>query len=205
MARSQLVRSLLIAALMLGCFAWPAAVQACSCRIPDNPASGLRKSEAVFIGTVVGAVDLSQNQSWWNQLQRWLWGGASTSQSYDMRYTFVVQSAWKGLTTTEAIIYANSDRPGNCGLNFDLGARYLVYATTARSSHGELATSICTRTNVINNRGADLAYLANQPTLALTPAPPAAILWLSLCAILLVLVMLGSGGFFVFRRRGLKR
>ena len=46
---------------------------------------------------------------------------------------------------------------GDCGYEFGLGGKYLIYAH--REKDGSLTTSICTRTQKVSDAGADLAYL----------------------------------------------
>jgi hypothetical protein len=48
---------------------------------------------------------------------------------------------------------------GDCGVNFQVGETYLVYADDDEES-GILATGICTRTRRLTDAGEDLAYLA---------------------------------------------
>ena len=46
---------------------------------------------------------------------------------------------------------------GDCGYEFGLGGKYLIYAH--REKDGSLTTSICTRTQKVSDAAADLAYL----------------------------------------------
>lgn len=181
---------LLGCALVLGLFAQPAPAHACSCVMPDPPAPAFTHTDAVFIGTTVGAFDLKKGPSWLDELQRWL-GGSVMPIVYGMGYTFSVQAAWKGVTTTEVLVHTGYGG-GDCGLPFGMGQRYVIYAY--QSSQGHLETNICTRTAEYSHASSDLAYLTTLPTLTLTPVVPASTPWVGFCLGGLVVGLLGLGG-----------
>lgn len=181
-----------LCALTLSLFAWPARTHACSCAPPNPPATAVARADAVFAGTVIRVADASLI----NQLQHWF-NWASGPTYYSAQYTFAVQSSWKGVATTEATLLASGSM---CAAFFALNQSYLVYAYQAPD--GKLSSGICDRTSILNSNSVapDLAYLATQPTLTLTPASPTFMPWLGLCAGALVVVLSMGGGVWVFRR-----
>ncbi|HUB81743.1 MAG TPA: carboxypeptidase-like regulatory domain-containing protein [Bryobacteraceae bacterium] len=48
---------------------------------------------------------------------------------------------------------------GDCGVNFQMGETYLVYAASDEESSGSIMTDACTRTRRLSDAGDDLAYL----------------------------------------------
>jgi hypothetical protein len=50
---------------------------------------------------------------------------------------------------------------GDCGFGFEVGERYLVYAS--RRESGELTTGICSRTNLLAKAAGDVAFLRSMP------------------------------------------
>src|SRR5438093_9468521 len=119
------------------------------------------QAKAVFWGTTTGKADIS---GWWWRL-RWVFGLAPST--HGMQYTFAVQTSWKGVTTTEVTVITGYGR-GDCGVVFDMGQQYVIYAFGRRD--GGLGTNICTRTAKAAHGSRDLSYLRTLPALPLQPA-----------------------------------
>jgi hypothetical protein len=94
---------------------------ACLCGEPPPPIEAYKSAAAVFIGTVVS--------------------GRLEGDS-GRRYEFRVEESLKGKLTDNLEIFTGRGG-GDCGYNFEIGKKYLVYAG---SSQEKLGTSICTRT-----------------------------------------------------------
>ena len=164
---------LLAVGLLLSMFVWPETASACSCWVPDNPADGFSRADAVFVG-VPYASDRSFRHSVWLALpnsvvnalpeviERQRNRAYLLSAGSATRYTFQVDRAWKGLEEPEIEILTLSVF-GGCGEYFSLGNTYLVYAQLYEN---ELMTSICHRTGSINSPDVqqDLAFLENMPS-----------------------------------------
>lgn len=65
---------------------------------------------------------------------------------------FIVWSVWKGAVVGEKIV-RTAENSAMCGFNFEVGKKYLVYAS---GESANLQTNICTRTSAQN---ADEKYL----------------------------------------------
>lgn len=73
------------------------------------------------------------------------------------RVTFDVKEAWKGISGGSAAVYGQG--PGaSCGINFDEGRSYLVYAYRS-NGESSLQTDSCTATKPLENADADLRVL----------------------------------------------
>ena len=130
--------------------AWPVSVivvlwflgipgaQACSCLQSPAPDEELKRSDAVFQGTVVGfetqgepeAVKLDESQ-----LGKFYRSGR--------RATFRVWTVWKGPRQQELVVLTG-EGGGDCGFDFIIGHEYLVYADKGPS--GTYHVGICGRT-----------------------------------------------------------
>lgn len=170
MARSEsLFRFILVLSLFLSYLSVavrPAA--ACFCLLPPEFEADYAISDAVFTGRVIDvewgrrsllfnnrityaiAPKLAAKMFWRNNLRR---------------VEFEVNQAWKGVETTTVIVRTGRGG-GDCGMGFDPGREYLVYA---REFEGMLLTSVCSRTAGVTAFQAtqDLTTLAGEPTLPL--------------------------------------
>jgi hypothetical protein len=175
--------------LLLG-FA-PRPAYACSCAggtgpVPDQVRAELQSSSMVFSGRVVGIEDRQSGVS----VLGFLFGGAT----YGRAVTFEVAAVWKGTPRSRVVVHTGWGG-GDCGVGFQVGESYLVYAGEAQD---ELRTSICTRTADLTYAQADLAVLGpgTVPSPSLSPW-----LWVAVTCLGPLLVLLGVGLFVFVRRR----
>jgi hypothetical protein len=117
-----LIRPLVFTSLLsLGGGGWEKLANACLCLEPPPPIEAYKSSSAVFIGTVVSG-----------RLE-----GDSAR-----RYEFRVEESLKGKLNDNVEVFTGRGG-GDCGYNFEIGGKYLVYAGNFQE---KLGTSICTRT-----------------------------------------------------------
>jgi hypothetical protein len=72
-------------------------------------------------------------------------------------FIFRIDEAFRGVKTAEIEVRTGMGG-GDCGYNFKLGERYLVYASFD-AANGFYGTSICTRTRPVSDAGEDLDYI----------------------------------------------
>lgn len=120
---------------------------ACSCIMPATPQESLQDSPAVFMGTVVDIYEPTLLDS---------------TASENVRVTFNVSKAWKGIETKEVTV-RTAYSSASCGYEFEEGKDYIVY-TYGASDY--LRVSLCSRTAPLESAGADLVELGegNIPT-----------------------------------------
>ncbi len=118
-------------------------VYACSCARPQTVEAQFSRSEAVFAGR---ALDVKE--------QRTLNGSMTKSALFE------VSRIWKGGPESQIIIHTGSGG-GDCGINFENGKDYLVYAqpSTMYGDKELLVTIICDRTVALDQAQEDLAVL----------------------------------------------
>ncbi len=106
---------------------------ACSCAPSPGPKEELRTSEAVFWDEAVNV-----------ETQR--------SFAEDMGpVTFDVKQSWKGELQDSAVVYGQGSGM-ICGLNFEEGKSYLVYAyDSGTGEDGSLETNLCTSTSPLSD------------------------------------------------------
>ena len=134
----------------------PTCVFACSCLPPGPPEDALADAAAVFSGRVTAVS-----------------APADAGGSMPVQVTFAVARSWKGVDRP-AIVVNTPASSASCGVNFEKGQEYLVYALR---SEGRLETNLCSRTTQLGAAGADLAVLgAGSPPggAGMTPTLPAA-------------------------------
>ena len=121
----------------------PLEASACSCVMPPPPEDALNEADAVFSGEVV---EVDENRK--------LLGG-----SYGKTVHFKVDETWKGIDEPEIAITTGLGG-GDCGISFEKGQKYLVYASASNMYvPGTLSTTICHRTTELANAAADLNAL----------------------------------------------
>lgn len=127
----------------------PCTAFACSCAQPGPPDEALNDATAVFAGRVVSVVEAPR-------------GGQGLPISRQVRLE--VSQLWKGPDAT-LIEVVTGQGDGDCGIGFQAGSEYLVYARTA---DGFLYTGLCSRTARLDAAGADLAALGagSAPTVS---------------------------------------
>lgn len=118
-------------------------VYACSCAQPQTVKDQFSRSEAVFSGKVLEVKE-----------QKNVNGSMTKAALFD------VSRIWKGGTESQIIIHTGSGG-GDCGINFEKGKEYLVYAAPSSMYGGKelLVTIICDRTVALNQSQEDLAVL----------------------------------------------
>lgn len=120
---------------------------ACSCALPPDALTARDQSDAVFSGKVLDvkeAIDWSDFMPFTKPIRM------------QLEVILEVQSTWKGVTTSQVEINTAPNGAG-CGVDFQPGKVYLVYA-----SYGEdngLFTHLCTRTSELANASDDLLAL----------------------------------------------
>jgi hypothetical protein len=77
--------------------------------------------------------------------------------------TMRVQERWRGLQGAREVVVATGAGGGDCGFQFETNQTYLVYANQSVQT-GRYETGICSRTALIDEAAADLAYLQGIET-----------------------------------------
>lgn len=115
---------------------------ACSCVMPPPPEDALNDSHAVFSGEVIDVVD-----------------NKGIINGYGKSIYFKVDKSWKGIDQAEVrVTTGNND--GDCGIPFEKGQTYLVYATASDMYvKNTLSTTICHRTMELSDATEDLNAL----------------------------------------------
>ena len=146
------MRYLIVVVAVLGWFGLTSSpAQACSCFPVGPPCQAYGSAAAVFAGTAVSMRRV---------------GPGDPQAEHNVRvFKFSVDQTYLGVEGTEIEIHTGANG-GDCGYDFTIGERYLVYATVYEK---KLATSICTRTKPFAKASEDLAFLGN-----LSSAPPGA-------------------------------
>jgi hypothetical protein len=155
MPRSHLVA--VVAALAV-LFALPQTCFACSCIAPPPPTEAAADAVAVFQGEVIRVEQVR---------------GATGAEH--RRVTLRVSKVWKGTITAETIVYTGSG-DANCGIAFQQGTEYVIYANASNGTDfwgtpaNSLVTGLCDRTRPVAEAADDLAALGpGQPP---TPSLP---------------------------------
>lgn len=119
---------------------------ACSCGGGGAPCESFGTAAAVFAGAVIGVRE--------NPPPKKIDRNAADSLP-PFVYKFSVQQAYSGVANAEVEVFTGRGG-GDCGYDFKVGQRYLVYAYLYK---GKLTTSICTRTRPFSEATEDLAFL----------------------------------------------
>ena len=127
---------------------------ACTCAAAATPCEGFGTAAAVFVGTVTGVRDTARAQAKdINERRKQEDSGESDWAS--MTFKFSVEQAYLGVAGSEVEIFTGRGA-GDCGVSFQTGQRYLVYANRYKD---KLTTSICMRTKPFNQATEDIAFL----------------------------------------------
>ena len=128
-------------------------VNACSCAGPGPPCESFGSADAVFAGTVVSVRENKRT----SQPER------GNVDWHPVAFKFSVEHPYLGVTGAEIEVFTGQGG-GDCGYQFKVGRRYLVYAYRYEN---KLSTGICTRTKPFETGSEDLAFLG---TLSSTPS-----------------------------------
>ncbi len=126
---------------------------ACSCNKALSIKKSFKQSEAVFIGTVE-SVQLYEGT-------KEVIGSDSLAGFYHREVKFNVTKWFKGTEQNVQFIYTGVGG-SDCGRNFQTGKEYLVYAKPGGlfiELQSKLQTSICDRTQILNEFSKDLDKL----------------------------------------------
>lgn len=117
---------------------------ACSCAGTGDAEEELRRSDAVFSGEVVEVGELSTAGQ----------GPMDPGMPFLAPVTFDVKGAWKGVTGDSVVVHGQG--PGvSCGLNFEPGETYLVFAGgSGEDGGGKLQTDLCSATRLASEETA---------------------------------------------------
>jgi hypothetical protein len=126
-------------------------VNACTCGGSGTPCESFGSADAVFVGTPVSFRDNQRKES---DREDFNWTPRA--------FKFSVEQAYLGVAGTE-IEVSTGYGGGDCGYQFKLGQRYLVYAYRYKD---RLNTGICTRTKPFTSANEDLAFLGTLPSAA---------------------------------------
>jgi hypothetical protein len=124
---------------------------ACSCMSSGPPCQAYFQSDAVFVGTVE-AMTIRQTPL-----------DGLPDRLVDRRVVHVaIERAARGVTGAAVDLWTGMGG-GDCGFDFKVGERYVIYAS--RHPDGSLSTGICSRTRLLTAPEAaeDLAYLSAVP------------------------------------------
>ena len=122
----------------------PAAVaDACSCAMPGPPCQSAWSADTVFSGVVLSIDGYDRPESGRVNVVR-----------------IEVERPFRNVPSAMVEVETGSGG-GDCGYRFQVGRRYVVYATKLETAG--LATSICTRTKPVEQADEDLRYLATVP------------------------------------------
>lgn len=125
-------------ALLLAAPAW---AWACSCAMPgERVCSRAWSAPVVFVGTVTGEAKAPPDAGDW--LRR--------------AFRFETEEVFRG-GQAGAVELLTGGGGGDCGYNFVVGRRYLVYAHT--NADGRLTTGICSATRPLEKAAEDVEYL----------------------------------------------
>jgi len=121
---------------------------------PGTPCESYGRAAAVFVGTVTGVRD-SERQQAKDIAERRKQEDSGEIEWHPMAFKFSVEQAYLGVAGSEVEIFTGRGG-GDCGVTFETGQRYLVYAYRYKD---KLSTSICTRTKSFNKASEDIEFL----------------------------------------------
>jgi Carboxypeptidase regulatory-like domain len=118
----------------------------CSCIGPGPPCQSYGNTPAVFVGTALEVKQTSEKLI------------AGEDRQFPQRaFIFRIDEPFRGVNTAQVEVRTGMGG-GDCGYNFKLGERYLVYASF-NATNGFYGTNICTRTRPVSDAGEDLDYI----------------------------------------------
>lgn len=146
-------RSCLLLLVVAVSIAMQTEAHACKCSSPSPPCEATWHADAVFEGTVLDIVPISEPST--HQ------GGAS------FRVRVHVSAVWLGEVPAVTDVYTGSGG-GDCGYPFVQGRSYVIYAYGRQG--GRLEANICSRTRAWDDAEEDRAYLDSLERLDHAPA-----------------------------------
>jgi hypothetical protein len=142
-----IVRVVSLAVLTLA--ALPREAAACSCMPSGPPCQAYFQSDAVFVGTV-RSIELRKTKL------------EAVDFPVDRRVVHLtVERTARGVQGADVDVVTGTGG-GDCGYDFKVGERYVVYAH--RGQDGSLGTGICSRTRPLGEAAEDLAYVSAIPS-----------------------------------------
>ncbi len=120
-------RSLIISFLLIG---WGLGM-ACDCQPKESPQAAYAAADIVFVGKVINAET------------NWMSGG--------YKYIFQVERSWK--MPTDTLLYLKTPLKENCGVLFEKGKSYLVYANKVFTAK---ETNSCSGSKAVEDAEAEL-------------------------------------------------
>ena len=148
-SRTALARAALAGVICLGALAFsPRAAHACSCVSGGPACQAFWNADAVFDATVVKVVSELRSTDPDNRfpLSR-------------LAVTLEVRQSWKGVDTSTVEVVTNAGG-GSCGFNFEVGHRYLVFASRG-GADPRPNVSTCSRTREYAGSSEDIAFLSS--------------------------------------------
>jgi len=125
---------------------------ACSCGGGGTPCQSYGGASAVFIGTVIAVKSVEPSTD--KAVER-----SKTEWVAPRSFKFVVEQSFLGVQGITVEV-GTGIGGGDCGYDFKMGERYIVYAHRYDESN-RLTTSICTRTKLLPKADEDLQFLRN--------------------------------------------
>ncbi|NKB88333.1 MAG: hypothetical protein GKS06_08945 [Acidobacteria bacterium] len=127
-----------------------AAGSMCTCVEPKRPTCEVWwQTSAIFSGRVTRIDTVTEEAN----------GESIVKNLVNMR----VQERWRGLQGQREVVIATGTGGGDCGFQFETNQTYLVYANQSAST-GRYETGICSRTALIDEAAADMAFLQGIET-----------------------------------------
>lgn len=121
--------------------------EACSCAGGASPCQEYGRASFVFVGTPIAV----------RTVERTATGDRDDDYWAPRTFKFAIETAFLGSTQPQADVSTGLGG-GDCGYDFKIGKRYVVYAYKSGKT-GRLVTSICSRTNPIENANGDIEFL----------------------------------------------
>jgi len=143
----------IVGAVLLVMMGFGASAMGCSCIRPGPPCQNYGGATAVFVGTPITEKTAERKPG----------NKPEDIDCAPRTFSFSVEQAFLGVSTAEVEI-GTGRGGGDCGYDFKLGSRYLVYASQSSQSN-RLTTSICTRTAPFDNATEDLEFLRGLKSL----------------------------------------
>jgi hypothetical protein len=153
---------LLLAAFLFVSIPFTQNAKACVCSGDETVDQAFKESAAVFTGTFIRAEYRTgiKNELYEDHLEM----DGKKGEPYEVEvYIFAVDTWWKGPSSVEVVLESDSTRApdgtttvSDCGLGFEEGKKYLVYA------YGEdehLSTNACSRTMSLKRADKDTKQL----------------------------------------------